>query len=179
MAYIQQIEPADATGNVKEFYDDLVEMAGDVPNIVKLSSLKLAAMRASRDLYQSVLHHESGLSMEQKEMVSTLVSEINGCVYCVERHGASLRELTNDAALPTQIRVDYQEAAVDERTMLMLRFAEKLTRHPDSMSEEDVVVLRVAHMTDEEILDLVQLIAYFNYTNRVATALGVDPEEKG
>ena len=45
------------------------------------------------------------------------------------------------------------------------------------MDEVDVAGLRNEGMTDEEILDLVQLIAYFNYTNRVATALGVDPEE--
>jgi hypothetical protein len=75
MAYIRQIEPADATGELKKFYDNLAEIAGGVPNIVKLSSLKLPAMRAAQDLYQS------GLSMAQKEMVSTVVSVINGCGY--------------------------------------------------------------------------------------------------
>lgn len=45
------------------------------------------------------------------------------------------------------------------------------------MDEADVAGLRNEGMTDEEILDLVQLIAYFNYINRIATALGVDPEE--
>ena len=44
------------------------------------------------------------------------------------------------------------------------------------MDENNVTALRAEGMTDEEILDLVQLVAYFNYTNRVATALGVDPE---
>ena len=179
MAHIHQIEPADATGSLKEFYEEVAEAGGDVPEIVKVASLRLAAMKASRDLFRSVLYQESGLSMAQKEMVATLVSEMNGCVYCVDRHGASLREVTNDPALPTQIRVDYEQAAVDQPTMLMLRFAEKLTRHPESMSEEDVAILRVAGMTDEDILDLVQLIAFFNFTTRVATALGVDPEEKG
>ena len=38
-------------------------------------------MKSSQDLYQSVLYHESGLTMTQKEMVSTVVSEINGCGY--------------------------------------------------------------------------------------------------
>jgi uncharacterized peroxidase-related enzyme len=61
--------------------------------------------------------------------------------------------------------------------MRMLEFSEKLTKDSPAMSEADVAALRAEGMTDEEILDLVQLIAYFNYTNRVATALGVDPEE--
>jgi len=81
MAYIRQIEHAEATGELKVFYDNLAEIAGGVPNIVKLSSLKLPAMKAAQDLYQSVLYHESGLTMAQKEMVSTVVSVINGCGY--------------------------------------------------------------------------------------------------
>jgi uncharacterized peroxidase-related enzyme len=174
MAYIRKIEPASATGELKGFYDEFAEVSGGVPSIVKVSSLKLSAMRASRDLFRSVLHHESGLSMAQKEMVATLVSVINGCVYCVRRHAASLRELTNDAALAVSIESDYEQAAVDSRTMLILRFAEKLTGRPESMSEEDVETLREAGMTDEEVLDLVQLVSYFNYINRIATALGVE-----
>ena len=60
--------------------------------------------------------------------------------------------------------------------MRMLEFSEKVTKNPGGMSEADVEPLRKEGMTDEEILDLVQLVAYFNYTSRVATALGVDPE---
>lgn len=61
--------------------------------------------------------------------------------------------------------------------MRILEFSEKLTRNPEQMDEADVAGLRNEGMSDEEILDLVQLIAYFNYINRIATALGVDPEE--
>lgn len=61
--------------------------------------------------------------------------------------------------------------------MQILDFSEKLTKNPGQMDEGNVTALRAEGMTDEEILDLVQLIAYFNYTNRVATALGVDPED--
>ena len=81
MAYIRQIEHSEATGELKTFYDDLAEIAGGVPNVVKLAGLKLPAMKAAQDLYQSVLYHDSGLTMAQKEMVSTVVSVINGCDY--------------------------------------------------------------------------------------------------
>ena len=81
MAFIRQIEHSEATGELKKFYDALAEVAGGVPNIVKLSSLKLSAMSAAQNLYQSVLYEESGLSREQKEMVCIVVSGINGCEY--------------------------------------------------------------------------------------------------
>ncbi|MFQ5915791.1 MAG: carboxymuconolactone decarboxylase family protein [Nitrospinota bacterium] len=81
MAYIRQIEPADAAGELKAFYDRLTEVAGGVPNIVKLSSLKLSAMSAAQSLYRSAMYEDSGLSRAQKEMVSIVVSVINGCGY--------------------------------------------------------------------------------------------------
>ncbi len=84
--------------------------------------------------------------------------------------------MTGDEALTRQIIEDFRKAEVDRRTMRMLEFSETLTVRPDAMSEGDIAPLREEGMTDEEILDLVQLICYFNYTNRLATALGVDPE---
>ena len=177
MAYIRQIEPEDATGDLARFYDDLTEIAGGVPNIVKLSSLKLAAASAAQDLYQSVLYHDSGLSMIQKEMVSVIVSVTNGCIYCFEHHGNSLTELTGDETLTRQIIDDFRQADVDDETMALLEFADRLTRHSPEMTEADVDALREHGFTDEDIVDLVQLTAYFNYTNRLATGLGVDPED--
>ena len=44
------------------------------------------------------------------------------------------------------------------------------------MKAADLAPLREAGLTDADILDAVQVIAYFNYINRVADALGVDPE---
>ena len=40
----------------------------------------------------------------------------------------------------------------------------------------DLAVLRAHGFSDEDILDIVHVMAYFNYINRVADSLGVDPE---
>ena len=176
MAFIRQIERDEATEDLLEFYNELVEIAGGVPNIVKLSSLKLPAMQAAQSLYQSVLYHDSGLTMLEKEMVATLVSAINGCAYCVAHHGAAVTELSGSPHLASWVSFAYQQAEIGERAHAMLRFADKLTRDPGAMARSDADALRDVGLDDESILDLVSLIAYFNFTNRVATALGVDPE---
>ena len=44
------------------------------------------------------------------------------------------------------------------------------------MTEPDLQPLRAAGLTDRGILDLVEVASYFNYINRVADALGIDPE---
>ncbi len=176
MAFIRQIEHADATGELKAFYDALFEIVGSIPNIVKLSSLKVPAAAAAQDLYQSVLYHDSGLSMEEKEMVATVVSVINGCIYCFNHHGGALTELTDDPDLTDQVISNFRAADINVRALGLLEFADKLTRTSRLMTEDDVKTLRDLGLSDEDVLDLVQLVAYFNYTSRVAVALGVDPE---
>lgn len=44
------------------------------------------------------------------------------------------------------------------------------------MTREDCDALRAVGLTDRDILDAVEVISYFNYINRVADALGIDPE---
>jgi alkylhydroperoxidase family enzyme len=52
----------------------------------------------------------------------------------------------------------------------------RVTRTPAAVRRRDVETLRKYGLTDRDILDAVQVISYFNYINRVADALGIDPE---
>ncbi len=52
----------------------------------------------------------------------------------------------------------------------------KLTREPAAVGLADADALRAAGWSDPAIHDAVQVIAYFNYVNRVAEAVGIGPE---
>jgi hypothetical protein len=58
----------------------------------------------------------------------------------------------------------------------MRNFALKLTKRPSAMEPADLERLRDVGLSDVDILDVVEVVGYFNYINRVANALGVDPE---
>ncbi len=58
----------------------------------------------------------------------------------------------------------------------MCKFAEMVTRAPGAMSPRHLETLRLHGLSDRDILDAVEVIAYFNYINRIADALGIDPE---
>ena len=58
----------------------------------------------------------------------------------------------------------------------MLDFAVKLTLSPSKMSEQDVSALRERGFDDTAISDIVQVAALFNYYDRWADGLGIDPE---
>ncbi len=55
----------------------------------------------------------------------------------------------------------------------MLRYAARLTQEPASITRADLDALRAESWDDRAILDLNQVVAYFNYVNRIANGLGV------
>jgi len=59
----------------------------------------------------------------------------------------------------------------------MLAFALKLTVTPGQMVKTDAQALTAAGFTDRDILDIVEVTAYFAYVNRLADGLGVEPNE--
>lgn len=71
---------------------------------------------------------------------------------------------------------DGHAAAVNTIDAALFAYAEKLTLTPKDMSEADIIALRGIGLDDRAIHDATQVIAYFNYINRVADALGVQPE---
>ena len=76
-----------------------------------------------------------------------------------------------------KIASDWKQANLSAENHALCAFAVKLTRSPETMSEQDVVDLRDLGLCDPSIHDATQVISYFNYINRVADSLGVDLED--
>ncbi len=94
----------------------------------------------------------------------------------MEGHGEDLRALTGNRSLAETVKRNYRDAGLSRRQRALCEFAEKLTRNPSRMTAEDCQRLRSEGLNDRDILDAVEVISYFNYINRVADGLGVDPE---
>ena len=74
------------------------------------------------------------------------------------------------------VKRDGSGAPLDDRQRALCVWAEKLTRAPGAMRATDLGPLRVAGLDDEAILHLAEVVAYFNFINRIADGLGVDRE---
>ena len=72
---------------------------------------------------------------------------------------------------------DLRRARLSPREAALCEYAERATAAPTGrLREADLAPLRAAGLSDAEIHDAVQVIAYFNYINRIADCLGTDPE---
>jgi len=84
--------------------------------------------------------------------------------------------VTKNDQLVAEIVRDYRAAAISEKERALLDFAVKMTREPWASTEADITELRDAGWSDSVILDLTQVVAYFNFVNRLASSLGVNLE---
>ena len=50
-------------------------------------------------------------------------------------------------------------------------------RDRNKVKENDIQTLRDLNLTDKDISQIVQIVGYFNYINRVADGLGLEPED--
>jgi alkylhydroperoxidase family enzyme len=66
---------------------------------------------------------------------------------------------------------------LDGADLALCEYTEKLTLSPSDVGAGDIARLRQVGFDDEGISSATQVVAYFNYINRIAEGLGVAPEE--
>ena len=73
--------------------------------------------------------------------------------------------------------LDFRTCGFDEADTALCDYAIELTLWPGDVSQVNIDRLRELGFTDDQVTIATQVIAYFNYINRVADGLGVDLED--
>ena len=76
-----------------------------------------------------------------------------------------------------EIAENWKDSSLSEQQKAICYFAEKLTLNPGNIDENDIKKVKKYGYSDKEISEIVQIISYFNYINRVADGLGLEPEK--
>jgi uncharacterized peroxidase-related enzyme len=168
----------DVPDEVVELWQQPLEKLGFVPNVLRVFALRPAHLLGWWAYYDELMRGESGLSKAQREMIAVVVSATNRCHYCIVSHSAALRKLTGDPVLVDQLATNHKYAPLDERDRAMLDFAVRLTEESHRCGPGDVEALRAAGWSDEEVMDIAQVAAMFNFTNRLASGLGWVPNRE-
>jgi uncharacterized peroxidase-related enzyme len=174
-----ELPPAqEAPDEVKELWAKPLEKLGFIPNVLRVYAIRPRHLRLWNEFYDELMRGESGLTKAQREMIAVVVSTANRCHYCIVSHSAALRKLTGDPILVEQLQTNHAYAKVESKERAMLDFAVKLTEQSHRCTEADVAALREAGWTDEDIMDIAEVAAMFNFTNRLASGLGWLPNDE-
>jgi uncharacterized peroxidase-related enzyme len=161
-------ELSDAT---KAYFAKCEEKLGLVPNVLRAYAFDDKKLRAFTDMYNDLMLGESALSKLEREMIAVAVSSINHCYYCLTAHGAAVRQLSGDPMLGEMMVMNFRAADLSPRQTAMLEFAVKLTEEPAKIVEADRAALRHTGFSDRDIWDIASTAAFFNMSNRVASAI--------
>ncbi|MFT4603153.1 MAG: putative peroxidase-related enzyme [Arenicella sp.] len=131
------------------------------------------------NLYKATIHNSNNtLPKWYLEALGVYTSSLNKCEYCVVHHTAGLRRLLNDDELTTNFlqkaKEDNVDGLFDSSHDVGFAYAKQITLNLDSSSENDIQKLRDAGFSDGEVLEINQVVSYFNYVNRMVVSLGVN-----
>ena len=177
-AWISMVEDEEADDQLKQIFDVARTPHGTLDNVMRIHSLRPASMIGHVTLYKSVLHSdEITLPLWFLEVIAAYVSILNSCEYSLTHHWNNAVRLIDNAqrveVIHDALRSQSFENTFNEKEIAILHYSKKLTCDVENLKKVDVIKLKQAGCDDGEILEVNQVIAYFNYSNRVLNGLGV------
>ncbi|HEY8566068.1 MAG TPA: peroxidase-related enzyme [Beijerinckiaceae bacterium] len=166
---------AELSPEMQAYFASCDEKIGFVPNVLKAYAHDNAKLEAFAAFYNDLMLAPSGLSKLEREMIAVVVSSQNRCFYCLAAHGAAVRQLSGDPVLGEMMVMNYRAATLSSRHRAMLDFAVAVTEVPWTIEEEDREDLREAGFSDRDIWDIAAVASFFNMTNRMASAVAMEP----
>ncbi len=164
--------------NLRGLFNKAREKIGFAPNVFRIYSFRPERLSAWLAHYKQLHEPTGNLNAAEREMIAVAVSMVNGCSYCLVSHGAALREALGDPVKADRITLDYKRAGLDAKMEAVLDFAVKLTLAPTDCLQADIEHLVSFGLTWEEVWDVIEIAAMYNFTNRMALAIGMIPNRE-
>ena len=166
--------PDDLKNKILEIQDK----SGFIPNVFLALAHRPEEFRAFFSYHDALMDKESGISKGEREMIVVATSALNECLYCVVAHGAILRIREKNSLIADQLATNYKKADITDRQRAMLDFAVKVSRHANTISDEDIQALAQHGFSDQDVWDIGSIAAFFALSNRLANMANIRPNEE-
>ena len=155
---IAVLEESHPKAKVSDYYLFLVHQ----PEVLKQRSVA----------FNAIMYAAGGMPRAERELGATVVSRMNGCVYCASVHAQRFEQLAKRTDAIIEVFNDPHTAGTSERERAIVQFSIALTSAPDAVSPADIQALKDVGLTELEILDLMHSVAIFAWANRLMLNLG-------
>jgi uncharacterized peroxidase-related enzyme len=164
--------------DLRKLFAKARERIGFVPNVFRVYAFRPDRLRLWFSHFKALHEPTERLDAADRELIAVVVSSANRCLYCLVAHGASLREELGDPVLGERIAFDWRRAGLDARRTAIAAYAEKLTLAPRDVDRADLSSLLDAGLSLEDAWDVAEVAAMYNFTNRMAMATNMLPNEE-
>jgi alkylhydroperoxidase family enzyme len=156
MALLHTVAAEDATGKVKEVYDQLMKTARVIPRPMQMMSASPDLLAIQVQFLNHYFRHPT-LSFALLAHIRLLVSHHFNYPYCIEFNSSLLQMLTDitDEQLEA-VKADPAAAPLSEKDKAMLLFVLKCVKTPDATTKEDIDALKTLGWTEKDIFEATQ-----------------------
>jgi uncharacterized peroxidase-related enzyme len=120
--------------------------------------------------------HSSSLDAKLRALVELRVSQINGCLYCIDMHTKEARKLNEDQKKLDTLVAWHESPLFTDKEKTALAWAESLTHVSQTHAPDDVYAKLAEHFSEKEIVDLSLCISLMNAWNRIAIGFRKNPD---
>jgi uncharacterized peroxidase-related enzyme len=149
-----------------------ISLESHLPGITGLLEYSKGTAEPIRDLTQFLLRGPSSLTEAERELIATVVSHGNECVFCTTAHTAAADLLAGEAQTTQKVKENISTAPVSEKMKALLTIAALTRQSGKKVTAESIELAKVAGATDVEIHDTVLIAALFCLYNRYVDGLG-------
>lgn len=179
MSWIKVIPFEEATGKLKQIYKKIKGPNNQIDNVLSIHSLRPHTLTGHMSLYKNTLHHSDNTFPNWfLELLGTYTSYINKCDYCYKHHFTGMKRFLNDDDKAEKLKFHIENNSLNKvlnnKELELSTYTKKLTNNASDITEDDIINLRRLGCTDGEILEVNQVVSYFNYANRTVLGLGVN-----
>lgn len=176
MSHVSKRNWGDVDPAIQRSFEAFWEARGNVPNLFRVLAHQPTLFTSFTTHFKAVMGNGL-LDVRLKELLACRVSQINGCRYCLASHTVLAKQYGASEELLASLH-DPDRTSLPESEKLALRFAEKMTRDSNGVGAADFEGLR-AHWSEPQIVEMACVVGIFNYLNRFANALGLEPTKPG
>lgn len=171
MSYIETIPPELAEDEVKAMYQRQEAHFGFLPNYARVFCHRPEVMKCWAALIATI---RRPMESRRYELVTVAAARALGNSYCSLAHAKVLSQLVGMEA--TQAMVLGEDGALDEAERDIMAFAAKVACRALEVGAEDIEALRAHGLADDEIFDIVAVVAGRAFFTRILDGLGAEPD---
>jgi uncharacterized peroxidase-related enzyme len=149
-----------------------IPLAGHLPGITGLLEYHQEAAQPIRELTQVLLRGPSSLTAAERELIATVVSAGNQCVFCTTAHTAAADQLLGEKETTQHVKKDISKASVSNKMKALLSIAALVRESGKAVTPDAIELAKNEGATDMEIHDTVLIAALFCLYNRYVDGLG-------
>jgi uncharacterized peroxidase-related enzyme len=177
-----RLAPLPPSPELKEQFEASKRRLGFVPNSMLIMQRKPKMVKAWTQLTQAVWDPDSKVDFGLKRLIAHMASRAAACQYCMA-HTAGGALLQSDYEKKVAAIWEYRTSPLfSEAERVTLDFAFAAACVPNAVTDEMFAAMR-KYWTDEQMVEIVGVIAVFGFLNRwndtMATPLEEEPSEVG